>query len=538
MRVEGFKKSYRFIFSLPSSKAIFCTLLFSSALYVYMDITLGRPQVGHVIYFLSEVVLFPLIARAASPWVFTWRRSYGLPAASLLLWVITVPILKDPTTPLISFFSYLWYMAYRGLCRRKWPLGVPFIVVIMSSLVYGLPILIAFLASIFIFECVIWRLNRKTEELGIRGVNAFVNFAEYILSNNREAMEEVLLAFSREDTVYIDCLKFFDPQGRVIGAVVVPYIHPGPFRNVGSAAFPSYLLCEARFRGLNVLVLHGVSSHERDLALTREAESIAQDVLRWVESGSGTQVSAWGFREIELNGIRVTCVTLGIPLIFLSHVSGGDDFPYSIAEKVWSVQPHCAVIDAHNCLRDITCTSLDTELLLRTCKAGEVGHVKIGVASVKSSLPDLEVGLGGVVALVLDLGGSTHYVVCFDSNNMVEGLREHIARGIKSLGLGSGVVATTDTHAMTGVRPKVDYYPLGSLSGWRRVVEEAVKAVKEALSKKRAVSRVVYTRLKYRCRVLDREKLEKMSEITLKSTMDVLKALVAGFLLSLIPLLL
>jgi len=538
VRVEGFKKSYRFIFSLPSSKAIFCALLFSSALYVYMDITLGRPQVGHAIYFLSEVVLFPLIARAASPRVFTWRRSYGLPVASLLLWVITAPILKDPTTPLISFFSYLWYMAYRGLCRRKWPLGAPFIVVITSSLVYGLPIFIAFLASISIFEYVIWRLNRKTEELGIRGVNAFVNFAEYILSNNREAMEEVLLAFSREDTVYIDCLKFFDPQGRVIGAVVIPYIHPGPFRNVGSASFPSYLLYEARSRGLNILVLHGVSSHERDLALTKEAEFIAQDVLKWIESGPGTQVSAWGFSEGGLNGIRVACITLGIPLIFLSYVSGGDDFPYPVVEKVWSVQPRCAVIDAHNCLRDVTRASLDPEPLLRTCKASKMRRVKIGIASIKSNLSGLEVGLGGVAALVFDLGGSTHYVVCFDSNNMVEGLREHIARGIRSLGLRSGVVATTDTHAMTGVRPKVDYYPLGSLSDWKEVVEEAVKAVREASSKKRDVSRAIYARLEYKCRVLDKEKLEKMSEITLKSTMGVLKALIAGFLLSLIPLLL
>lgn len=67
-------------------------------------------------------------------------------------------------------------------------------------------------------------------------------FIEAWSEGSRDSLEEYLYHIGVPRELAVDNLSFHSPTGENLAAMVVPYIHPGPFRNVGSSELPYFII--------------------------------------------------------------------------------------------------------------------------------------------------------------------------------------------------------------------------------------------------------------------------------------------------------
>lgn len=94
-------------------------------------------------------------------------------------------------------------------------------------------------------------------------------FRSFIMAWSEEMngpLEDQIAQLGEMQDVEVDTLLFRDISGANMAAITVPYIHPGPFRNVGSSALPQVLAVGlGGVLGCPVIVPHGLSTHKRDM---------------------------------------------------------------------------------------------------------------------------------------------------------------------------------------------------------------------------------------------------------------------------------
>ncbi|PCN50886.1 hypothetical protein B6U99_02130 [Candidatus Geothermarchaeota archaeon ex4572_27] len=245
---------------------------------------------------------------------------------------------------------------------------------------------------------------------------------------------------------------------RVVGRILVPYLHFGPFRNVGSAAFTR---AAKSFGRSVVMVLRGPATHDLDLA-THEDVS---EVVNVLEGAPGTRLE--GISRLisvtrgraEARGFRMGRVAF----VILSY-DQMEDLPPSVSTRVEDLArslgfEHAVVVDAHNSL-DTHGRGRDGEAvedvidaareLLELLSREPTYPPEAEICEIRLDGFGLEDGLGSghVTALVWRAGGC-NVLLSFDTNNMSSSYRRALEAEISSR-LGCRVaVATTDTHEVT-----------------------------------------------------------------------------------------
>ena len=323
----------------------------------------------------------------------------------------------------------------------------------------------------------------------IRIIPMFRSFVYAWAEQHNEPLEEQLATISESVTLEVDELSF-SSDGRCIGNLVAPYIHPGPFRNVGSSclstAITEGISCET-------LVVHGISSHERDMARSRDMKKIVMALngsVGSVKSGVCTPMV-----RAEVSGAKASCQIFGsaafitLTLAPKSH----DDIPDTVKERIRDVvqkQGLMAIIaDAHNCLDHENFLSEADEKNLVTCaeeamrraQGSSVRPFKIGFSRVKPSEwgPDEGMGTCGIGALVVETPAGRNAYVVFDSNNIIQGFREEALGHIVSLGYVEAEVMSSDTHIVNAIgATDRGYHPAGEAMEHEKVlhyIEEILK---------------------------------------------------------------
>src|SRR3972149_4689750 len=91
--------------------------------------------------------------------------------------------------------------------------------------------------------------------------------------------EELLEKLGENEDVEVTFLKFDSYKPKA--AVIVPLVHPGPFKNIGSSLLPSMLKrqFEEAF-GCETCVPLGILGHELDLASQLQNQKIINEVIR------------------------------------------------------------------------------------------------------------------------------------------------------------------------------------------------------------------------------------------------------------------
>ena len=334
---------------------------------------------------------------------------------------------------------------------------------------------------------------------GMRLIPLFRAFVMAWAEELNEPLEDQITRVGEVRDLFVDSLIYRDESSGCKAALVVPYIHPGPFRNVGSSALPNTLSMELGKRlGCEVLVPHGISTHERDLTSSDETARVARVVASNLPIGEGAKAAS-PFVRVVRHGAKASCQMFGdVALVTLTlSPKSHDDLPEELSDRIMEASSTmgvtAAVVDSHNSLlqRDELDDS-DVENLfqaaveaIKRAKEGGLYGFSVGVARAVPSEWGLDDGMGpdGVAALAVRLDNNqTCVYVIVDGNNMRSGLRERIVDALRSHGIDEVEVLTTDTHVVNAIgATSRGYYPIGERMDEGKFMEYVVYAAESAL---------------------------------------------------------
>ncbi|MEM2320692.1 MAG: DUF2070 family protein [Candidatus Bathyarchaeia archaeon] len=371
-----------------------------------------------------------------------------------------------------------------------------------SILLYSLPFTLIFsVLSVWLFKK---SLDVEGEKLlGIPSLETAKAFVANWTENVKGPFEEILERLSEERTVSVSALTFREKNtGKLKAMIIVPSIHPGPFKNVGSSLLPSIIKesLEREFQCI-VSVPHGISGHELDLPSQAENEKIIKSLIFSLKGLQNFSSRATNFFMVEGNGAKVGCQVFD-DCAFVTLTTSPEtmeDLPSDLNDAIikkalengfsWAI-----VIDAHNSingsfdmkrsvgsLKEVAYLALEKAAYLRHTAFSEI---KVGAGCVLPRGLGLKDGMGpgGITAIVVEVNGVKAAYVTIDGNNMVSSLREKILSSLKDVGIDCGEVFTTDTHAVSAVvLNRRGYHPIGEAIDHKIIIDEVKKAVCEAL---------------------------------------------------------
>lgn len=351
--------------------------------------------------------------------------------------------------------------------------------------------IIAFLSARFF----LFLLNGVGEQtLPIPPLSLFKAFLLNWVVGLNAPLEELLEKLGEEQDIHISLLKFDADRSKAV--IVVPSIHPGPFKNVGSSLLPSLLKTALEGKlGYSTSVMLGMQGHELDLASQSQNQKVINHVLESMNF-EATESTATRFVKVTNDSVTVCCQIFG-KTAFLSFTlapNTTEDLPQELglfvrqeAEKQGLAC--CVAVNAHN---SITSTpqmpvKLDalkqaaTDCLKRAISLQRLAF-QVGTSTIMPKQFSLEdgMGAGGIVVTMIKVDQQETAYVVIDGNNMVSGLREKILLALHSLGIDEGEIFTTDTHSVSAViLGKRGYHPVGEVMDH----EELIAVIKEACAK-------------------------------------------------------
>ncbi len=369
-----------------------------------------------------------------------------------ILWII-VMLLIAPQNASLPVFPILWFIP------------------IIGSLVFGT-------ATVhYIYRAVSVPFER---DLGINGPQLLRAFGHDYLTNNSAPLEQILTRIATTQDIPVEIILFKDEQGPV-ACGVIEYVHPGPFRNIGSSGLPSTIIDHIReTHGIPAFVMHGSCTHQQNLTTKEDYPIVLAEIDRLIEETevhdeiSGPHWSDGGKYKVWtlFVGNDVMSISTSAPE-FTDDISldVGHDVANMIRERLSQVGS-VAVVDAHNCIDDsaISINQGDPEA------AEYVGTVSGAVFStinqpktriqlgmhqvIPEDISQKEgIGPGGIIAVVMKRGDQEMVLISIDGNNMEAGFREKILSLLKSQGFDDAEAITTDTHVVNAISLSSKGYP-------------------------------------------------------------------------------
>ena len=335
-------------------------------------------------------------------------------------------------------------------------------------------------------------------------------FAKMWLSNYKEELERALEQLSTMREVEVHYLKLMTDDGRLAGLMVVPEIHYGPFRDLGSSEMPALLVRTLReeLSCQGIMVLHGAVTHREDLASSREMVRVVKEVMKKLldheESASKEFI---GPVISEGEKFQVTGMVLGKTLLaFVTPRRGGiEDIPLTYWEYLKAKArgmgfSDAILVDEHNSIVDGEVMSFDElkkliDDIVEQIKHGTREGIEAAIVNKRSGIEkELGVGEGGISVLYVKGLKSRNdmTIIVIDGNNMIRGFRDKVVRRIKEvLNVRSVEVLTTDTHSVSGLKPGGRGY---LAIGEHEKHEELLKVIEEACIEARRKARRVNIR--------------------------------------------
>lgn len=543
-RLEGIARLYNNLFTLPSSPLVLTLTILAhvaagSLLFLLQYSLCGPTGVmdgalwGLAALLPASLASIPLSAIAANGKVSVWnlRRLTGLSFFSLVFW--SLPALLGaalhahlPAAASIGLvlglglMSFLRMLVFRGasylgfvrafISSSTQPLFIV-VALFLSNFIYFSPkLLVVFVAAWLLLAAVgylyLHLIDKTVErELGVGGLRLLYGFMAEWLSDEPQPLEEVLAEIGSVEEHKVLVLSFIS-QEKPTASIIVPMVHPGPFRRVGGATLPYMVasIFESQVGGL-VGVAHGASTHAQNPVSRSESVRLANEVVDAVRSGSlkpGKPVS--GLICIERGSVRVGCQLFGDLALFTLSLApcGYDDVHPSVLTELsrsladeW--EGEVFLIDAHSASEgglELDPLTPDTELAeeliaaaseaLRKAKTLAVNRsVKVGGgrASVKGAGLREGMGSGGVFSLLVEVEGHVACYIIVDGNNMVAGLREAIRQKVEELGVQAVEVLTSDSHETNAISlGERGSNPVGLSIDWDAVIEAVLESVAAA----------------------------------------------------------
>jgi putative membrane protein len=358
--------------------------------------------------------------------------------------------------------------------------------------------------------------------------------------------EALLEKLGENEDVEVTLLKFDSYKPKA--AIIVPLVHPGPFKNIGSSLLPSMLKrdFEKEFGGQTCVPL-GILGHELDLASQAQNQKIITQVINSAKFPASVE-KATPFVKVTDGFATASCQVFGKTalLSFTLAPKTTEDLPQQLGrvvnEEAEKLGLECnIVVNAHNSIDD----TVDVEGSLSTLREVASKCLKkavslpsyafeVGASTVFSKDFTLEDGMGpgGITAVVVKVAEQKTAYVVIDGNNMVSGLREEILSALKAAGFHESEVFTTDTHAVSAVvLGRRGYHPVGEVMNHEVLIRHIKEAAKAAATNLETCNAGCLRLVVPEVRVIGKARLESMSLLVDKALQRA-KQTVAPFFVS------
>jgi putative membrane protein len=460
--------------------------------------------------------------------IFDMRRTFAL---SLFCWVVWLAFVIPAIVFGVAFASSLWInfclVGFSAVLTLRFVVFIAstatgFIRGILASLLQPFSCILFFLffwaridssfpirallflfispvlsfASAYWFVSLIDRLGRRTH--GVPAISIFRAFMLNWVVGLNEPIEDFLERMGEDEDVEVSFLKFASHKTKA--AIIVPLVHPGPFKNIGSSLLPSMLKHEfEKELGGDACIPLGILGHELDLASQKQNRKIISHVIASAKLDA-TISKATPFFRVADGFATVSCQIFGNAafLSFTLAPKTTEDLPQELGHIVRDEAAKrglgCSiVVNAHNsitdtaemderldALRNLASKCLDKTLSLPS------QFFEVGAATVypkEFSLND-GMGTGGITAIVVKVAEQRTAYVIIDGNNMISGLRERILSALSEKGFDASEVFTTDTHAVSAVvLGRRGYHPVGEAMDHDILIAHIEEAASTALSR-------------------------------------------------------
>jgi putative membrane protein len=344
------------------------------------------------------------------------------------------------------------------------------------------------------FTILIWMIERPLQRaFKIRGL-AFINAFIAHMTDGSKGMEDFFREIGEE--IFVPQVSFFfrrNPGKPVM--FTVPNLHPGPMGEIGGGNLPKIL--HDSFDD-ETLAAHGCATH--DFNLVSESESLKViDALK--KSRTNLAYAAGAGRSLVVTNGSVTILTQrfgdSVLLVTTRSPQRTEDIDFSIGSTIMAEGhrwfPHVGVVDAHNCMTDLSSPVLLATLTAREyqeaaissmeqCRDSPIYPFRIGVSHI--TLPyTREQGFGdlGIQVMLVEVDRQKTAYILIDGNNMAAGVREIILKQV-STQVDHAEVMTTDSHVVNTITGK---NPVGmnvSVDEFLPFILQAVRAAAEDLA--------------------------------------------------------
>lgn len=557
---------YRRLFTLPKLKTILLGHLLLGVLWgLHLD-----PSLGSVLRGLATFTIASLVSDAAVNLVcrkeplLRFRRLSGLSLVSNLV-VLLSSLISSPLTLVSARFEETWAMGFPlstglrvlvfgSLLFKKGfqilSLVQPFFCLLATVYIYSLPlhlmVPISMGCTALVVYIYLYLVGREAKRiLGLDGLRLFRAFLSSWMEDLNEPMEQVMEAIGVEGRGRLDVLAFKTEGGET--AIVVPRIHPGPFRDVGSSSLPWRIQALLERRGFDsVAVPHGLSTHRENLVSKKEVSK----VLNALSSLSLEFHVHEASRPIKCSSGYATalCQVFGDTALVALTLSprSMEDIPVEVGDLLEEYGRELGfksvvVVDAHNSMvwektfideRDVSLLIDAGKKALDAAAKESLQPFKLGFSKkiIEGYGVKEGIGPGGIVVHLFMFGDGLYAYVTIDGNNMVSGLREEIIRRLKALDLGvkDGEVFTTDTHVVNATATGRGYHPIGEAIDREKLLKTVSEALREAYNGLKPAS-TSYTRVELNGLKLLGDGLSKLLHVLEVSTKRA-KRLALGFL--------
>ncbi len=310
-----------------------------------------------------------------------------------------------------------------------------------------------------------------------------------------ERMEKISESKAHNKVIKTYIVKFNVANSDQI-SIILPEVHPGPFNPVGGSNLPYVLFT---LFSKNALVMHSVSDHSLNIPSKKEIERYIGTLSKAevLERGNTCTVPV----QFKIRESSATGIAFGNTAVVILSLApkGMEDVPNSVRLEIeqYSSQlgfNYLLIIDSHNSLGDhLTKADCDnlvsaTKQCMKVLKNAKQHSFKIGFANSDDiyynnvrAIEDL--GQSGIAALVIEVAEKRYVLGWADSNNMQNGIHEHIISTLSNNGIKMIEVCTSDTHSTSGKRTRQGYYALGNVSKPDKVAEMYLQVSKKSIQK-------------------------------------------------------
>ncbi len=316
------------------------------------------------------------------------------------------------------------------------------------------------------FAILIWMIERPLKRaFKIRGL-AFINAFIAHMTDGSKGMENFFREIGEE--IFVPQVSFFfQRENKQPVIFTVPNLHPGPMGEIGGGNLPKIL--HNSFDD-ETFVAHGCATHDFNLVSETEINKVIDALEKSRKDISYTSVAGRS-GHITQGSVQVLYQRFGDSVLLVTSRSPlkTEDVDFSIGMTIMAEGhrwfPHVAVVDAHNCMTDLSSPVLHATLTaveyqngsleaMDTCRTTPLYPFRTGVAHV--SLPyKREQGFGdlGVQVLVVEVDGQLTAYILMDGNNMAQGVREVLLEQILTI-VDNAEVMTTDSHVVNTITGK------------------------------------------------------------------------------------